>query len=575
MHAFLGPGVARNHETDERIGSVASTGMPDECTTLLEPMIPNGTAPLLSVANLNLSLPAFADRPYAIRGLSLDIAVGETVCVVGESGSGKSMLAASIMGLLPAGVEIAGGSIRLAGRDLTGLGEPELCAMRGRDIGMVFQEPMTSLNPVRRISDQITEAFAAHGRLTPDERRTRALALLDEVGLPDPELLARAYPHELSGGQRQRVMIAIALALEPKLLIADEPTTALDVTTQAQVLKLIDNLRRRHGTAVLFITHDFGVVSEIADRVAVLRAGELVEEGEAGRILRAPRHPYTKQLLSAVPSMRPPAAKDLTAAPISLKVEGLSKRYGGSGIFGPKRAVQAADDVTFEIRRGETLGLVGESGSGKSTVGRCVLRLVEPDAGAIRIAGIAFDSLSQRALRPMRRRIQMVFQDPYASLNPRRTIGRIIAEGPMSQGAARDAALARAGDLLDLVGLSTQAMGRYPHEFSGGQRQRICIARALALDPDILVADEPVSALDVSVQSQILDLIRNVQDRLGLAILFITHDLRVAAQLCDRIAVMQGGRIVELAETGILFGSPRQAYTRELLAAVPGSHRPA
>jgi peptide/nickel transport system ATP-binding protein len=533
----------------------------------------DGITPLLTVENLNLSLPALADRPFAVRNLSLRIAAGETLCVVGESGSGKSMLGASIMGLLPAGVELASGSIRLAGRDLTGLGEADLCAMRGRDIGMVFQEPMTSLNPVMRVSDQIMEAFAAHGRLAPQERRNRVLALLEEVGLPDPKLLARAYPHELSGGQRQRVMIAMALALEPKLLIADEPTTALDVTTQAQVLRLIDDLRRRHGTAVLFITHDFGVVADVADRVAVLQAGVLVEEGDVDQVLRAPRHPYTKRLLAAVPSLTPPDPKQLAGAPPCIKVEGLSKRYGEGRLFGAKRMVQAADKVSFEIRRGETLGLVGESGSGKSTVGRCVLRLVEPDSGAIRIGDIAFDALSQRALRPLRRRIQMVFQDPFASLNPRRTVGRIIAEGPMAQGATEDEARARARDLLDLVGLPAQATDRYPHEFSGGQRQRIGIARALALEPDVLVADEPVSALDVSVQAQILDLFRDVQNRLGLAILFITHDLRVAAQVCDRIAVMQRGRIVELAGTQELFRSPKETYTRELLAAVPGSHR--
>jgi peptide/nickel transport system ATP-binding protein len=365
-------------------------------------------------------------------------------------------------------------------------------------------------------------------------------------------------------------MIAIALALEPKLLIADEPTTALDVTTQAQVLELIDALRRKHGTAVLFITHDFGVVADIADRVAVLQDGRLVEEGATEEVLRRPGHPYTRRLLAAVPSLTPPAPKSLAGAPLSLQVGRLSKRYGGRGLFQRGREVQAAQAVSFEIRRGETLGLVGESGSGKSTVGRCVLRLIEPDSGEIRVGELTFGTLAPRALRASRRRIQIVFQDPYASLNPRRNVGRIIAEGPMAQGVKPALALAKARDLLALVGLPPQAMDRYPHEFSGGQRQRIGIARALALDPEVLVADEPVSALDVSVQAQILALIRDLQERLGLAILFITHDLRVAAQVCDRIAVMQRGRIVEMADTAALFSAPQDAYTRQLLAAVPG-----
>ncbi len=461
----------------------------------------------------------------------------------------------------------------LGSADLLSLDEAAMCDVRGRDIGMVFQEPMTSLNPVMRVGDQITEAFAAHSMFDPAERRRRTLSLIEEVGLPAPDEIALSYPHELSGGQRQRIMIAIALALEPKLLIADEPTTALDVTTQAQVLRLIDNLRRRHGTAVLFITHDFGVVAEIADRVAVLQQGRLVEEGFTDEILTRPSHPYTQRLLSAVPTLDPPPAKNLDGAPFSLAVKGLSKTYRESRLFSGRRAVRAAEDITFDIRRGETLGLVGESGSGKSTVGRCVLRLVEPDAGRIEVGGKPFSGLSQAALRPERRRIQMVFQDPYASLNPRRTVERIIAEGPIAQGGDPPLAIQKARELLALVGLPAGAATRYPHEFSGGQRQRIGIARALALEPEVLVADEPVSALDVSVQAQVLDLIRTLQERLGLAILFITHDLRVAAQVCDRIGVMQKGRIVEIAETANLFARPREDYTRQLLSAVPGVGR--
>jgi peptide/nickel transport system ATP-binding protein len=530
-------------------------------------------APVLSIESLCLGLPRLADRAYAIKDLSLSVDPGETLCVVGESGSGKSMTALATIGLLPRGVEVLSGSIDLGGVDLLSLSEAEWCDVRGRDVGTVFQEPMTSLNPVMRIEDQIAETFRAHGLLSKAARRRRTIELLDEVNLPHPELIARAYPHELSGGQRQRVMIAMALALEPKLLIADEPTTALDVTTQAQVLKLIDNLRRKKGTAVLFITHDFGVVAEIADRVAVLQNGLLVEQGTADEVLSRPRHPYTRRLLAAVPSLTPPAAKVLQGEPISLKVEHLSKTYGGRGLFRKGREVQAADAVTFDIRRGETLGLVGESGSGKSTVGRCVLRLIEPDGGRIEIGDLAFSALSQRDLRPQRRRIQMVFQDPYASLNPRRTVERIIAEGPITQGESSAEALTRARELLGLVGLPAQAAERYPHEFSGGQRQRIGIARALAVRPDVLVADEAVSALDVSVQAEILRLIRDIQDEFGLAILFITHDLRVAAQICDRVAVMQKGRIVEMAETAQLFADPRHAYTRQLLAAVPGTNR--
>jgi len=531
------------------------------------------SSPVLSIENLSIGLPALADRQHAIKDLSLSILPGETLCVVGESGSGKSMTAMATIGLLPRGVEVLSGSITLGGLDLLSLDETGWCEVRGRDVGTVFQEPMTSLNPVMRVADQIAETYRAHRLLNPAERYRRAVALLTEVNLPNPELIARAYPHELSGGQRQRVMIAMALALEPKLLIADEPTTALDVTTQAQVLRLIDNLRRKKGTAVLFITHDFGVVAEIADKVAVLQHGVLVEQGTAKDVLTRPQHPYTKKLLAAIPSLTPPPPKQLEGEPITLRVDALTKIYGGRRLFAKSREVQAADAVSFDIRRGETLGLVGESGSGKSTVGRCVLRLIEPDGGRIEIGDLPFSALSQRDLRPHRRRIQMVFQDPFASLNPRRNVGHIIAEGPITQGEDPAVALAGARDLLVKVGLPTNAAERYPHEFSGGQRQRIGIARALAMRPDVLVADEAVSALDVSVQAEILKLIRELQEELGLAILFITHDLRVAAQICDRVAVMQKGRIVEMAQTAQLFADPKDAYTRQLLAAVPGMHR--
>jgi peptide/nickel transport system ATP-binding protein len=528
--------------------------------------------PVIVVEKLKLSLPRLADRAFAVDDISLSIAAGEMLCVVGESGSGKSMLAHSVMGLLPTAVKAVAGSIQIGGRDLLALDEAAMQGMRGREIGMIFQEPMTSLNPVMRVGEQIAETFEAHGLLDRTERQARAVALLTEVGLPDPARIVKTYPHELSGGQRQRVMIAMALALKPRLLIADEPTTALDVTTQAQILHLIDDLRRKHGTAVLFITHDFGVVADIADRIAVLQHGVLVEEGLADDVLGNPQHPYTKRLIAAVPSLNPPRRETKHGAE-ALAVRGLSKTYRRRSFFQPSRVVAAVDDVSFTLSKGETLGLVGESGSGKSTIGRCCLRLTESDQGQVVLNGVTLGALSRSELRRMRGRIQMVFQDPYASLNPRQTIGRIIADGPVAQGMAAGEALRKARDLLELVGLSENAIDRYPHEFSGGQRQRIGIARALALEPDVLVADEPVSALDVSVQEQILALIKTVQEKLGLAILFVTHDLRVAAQVCDRVIVLQQGRIVESGETAELFARPKHAYTQQLLAAIPGGAR--
>jgi len=531
-----------------------------------------GTAePVLSIRDLHVRFRTGDGILHAVKGIDVDVSPGETVAIVGESGSGKSQTMMSVMGLL-ASNGWAEGSVKYRGEELVGLSPGRLNAYRGSKLTMIFQEPMTSLDPLYRIGDQLALPLTVHGGLSGGDARKRAIELLELVRIPDPARRIDAYPHELSGGQRQRVMIAMALALEPKLLIADEPTTALDVTTQAQVLKLIDNLRRKMGTAVLFITHDFGVVAEIADRVAVLQQGELVEEGTVEEVLTRPQHAYTKRLLAAVPSLTPPAPKQLAGEPIALKVHDLTKTYGGRGFFRKGREVHAADAVSFDIRRGETLGLVGESGSGKSTVGRCVLRLIEPDGGAITIGDLPFGTLPQRDLRPHRRKIQMVFQDPFASLNPRRTVGRIISEGPVTQGTDPAKALDDARILLEKVGLPVQAIERYPHEFSGGQRQRIGIARALAMRPDVLVADEAVSALDVSVQAEILKLLKGLQEEFGLAILFITHDLRVAAQICDRVAVMQKGRIVEMAETAQLFAHPRDAYTRQLLAAVPGMH---
>ncbi|WP_050628967.1 ABC transporter ATP-binding protein [Bradyrhizobium viridifuturi] len=528
-------------------------------------------APVVSIKNLKLALPPGSDRPYAVDGVSFDLVPGKILCVVGESGSGKSMCAHALMGLLPDTIIREAGEIAYDGQNLLTLDDSGWLALRGRHIAMVFQEPMTALNPLMRIGDQIAEMFEAHNLLTPKQRKQKALQLLREVGLPEPERSVRAYPHQLSGGQRQRAMIAMALALEPAVLVADEPTTALDVTTQAQILELIRDLQRRRNMAVMFITHDFGVVSDIADRVVVLQHGKVVEQGAADDVLRRPQHAYTRALLAAVPSMQPPPRAPLADRAKAVEVVGLDKTYvSGGGWFQPERRVRAANEVNFDILQGETVGLVGESGSGKSSVARLVMRLIEPDQGTVRLGDTDFTRVAGRALRRERSRIQMIFQDPFASLNPRRKVGNIIADGPIAHGTDPAVARQRAAELLGLVGLNASAMERYPHEFSGGQRQRIGIARALALEPEIIVADEAVSALDVSVQAQVLNLLEDLKARLGLSMLFITHDLRVAAQICDRIAVMQRGAIVELKPTAALFSAPEHPYTRELLAAVPG-----
>ncbi|MFC0216872.1 peptide/nickel transport system ATP-binding protein [Pseudochelatococcus lubricantis] len=519
--------------------------------------------PTLSIERLTIDLPEGADRPHAIRDVSLALYPGRTLCIVGESGSGKSMSANAVMGLLPRGVTVGAGRILFQGRDITGLTEAQFQALRGAGIAMIFQEPMTALNPLMRIGAQIAEVFEAHGQLTPSARGERALQLLREVGIPDPERAQHAYPFQLSGGQRQRVVIAMALALEPKVLIADEPTTALDVTTQAQILKLIKELQVRHGMAVMFVTHDFGVVAEIADDVAVIELGELVEQGPASKVLVNPDHPYTRRLIDAIPKVEfhPSGTREVPL----LRVRNLVKAFHIG-----ERVVKASDDVSIDVMRGETLGIVGESGSGKSTLGRAIVQLMQPDSGTIEMDGKDISHLRGAALKAHRKRIQMIFQDPYASLNPRARIGRILTEGQMAHGVKREAAQARARELLKLVGLRESAMDRFPHEFSGGQRQRIGIARALALEPEVVVADEAVSALDVSVQAQVLDLLEDLKQRLGLTMIFITHDLRVAGKICDRIVVMQKGRIVEIGRVEQVFLSPRAEYTRNLLEAAPG-----
>ncbi|MAA98450.1 MAG: microcin ABC transporter ATP-binding protein [Stappia sp.] len=532
---------------------------------------------VLSIEDLVVQI---ANRPdhQVLKGISLEIRAGETVCLVGESGSGKSVTSLATMGLLPRGaLEVGGGRILLGDRNLLDLGVGDMREIRGRDLSMIFQEPMTALNPVMRVGDQIGEVLDTHLRLPARERRQRILDIMDQVHLPDVERIFTSYPHELSGGQRQRIMIAMALILEPKLLIADEPTTALDVTTQQQILGLIAELQEKHGTAVLFITHDMGVVAEIADTVHVMRYGEIVERAPVETLLRTPTHPYSRDLLAAVPSLIPRHAgkvdtgkgRDGSHEEV-LHVTDLEKAYGKSGWFVNREPTRAAREVSFAIGRGRTLGIVGESGSGKSTVARCIMRLIDPTGGSINVAGREIATLSRRELRDVRKHVQIVFQDPFRSLNPRWTIGHSLIEGPLNYGGSRKEALARAAELLEIVGLPADALDRYPHQFSGGQRQRIAIARAIAMEPDVLVADEAVSALDVSVQAQVLELLEDLQKKLGIAILFITHDLRVAAQICDDVVVMQKGRIVEQGTASEVLAHPKHSYTRSLIDAAPG-----
>jgi len=526
--------------------------------------------PALSIQDLSIALPSGADRVHAVHCVDLEVPRGEVLCVVGESGSGKSVIAQAVMGLLPAALPVTGGRILLAGSDLLRASPQEIRAARSARMAMIFQEPMTALNPVMRCGAQIDEVLRRHSNLDAQQRRQRVLQMLEQVGLDDPVRIDASYPHQLSGGQRQRIMIAMALILKPALLIADEPTTALDVTTQAQILRLIRELQREQGTGVLFITHDFGVVAEIADRVAVLRQGECVEAGPVNQVLRAPRHGYTRMLIGSVPSGVPPLARPQRSDEVVLRFEGLSKTYRQGGWWQRKDPVRAVQQVSIELHRGETVGIVGESGSGKSTLARCAVRLIEPSAGRILLHGRDIAEPSRDALREMRRSIQIVFQDPYRSLNPRRTVGDSVIEGPMYFGVSHQEAVARARELMTLVSLDPDALERYPHEFSGGQRQRICIARALAMQPEVLIADEAVSALDVSVQKQVLELLAEIRERLRLVVLFITHDLRVAAQVCDRIGVMHRGQLVEFGAAAQVLGAPQHPYTRALIEAAPG-----
>ncbi|WP_093217432.1 MULTISPECIES: ABC transporter ATP-binding protein [unclassified Variovorax] len=537
---------------------------------------PSGAGgPLLSIQDLSIVLPSSGDRSYAVDRLTLDIAENEIVCLVGESGSGKSMTAHAILGLLPPRVKLDSKSrVLLEGTDLTRLDAAAMRKLRGERIAMVFQEPMSALNPLQRIGAQVAEALQLHNAagLSASAIEERCIAIIEAVGLPAPRQIVRSYPFQLSGGQRQRVMIAMALLNNPRLLLADEPTTALDVTTQRQILDLMQSLQAERRMGVLFITHDFGVVADIADRVVVMRHGRVVEQGTRDEVLRNPQHDYTRALINAVPGRhaRSTPRSAAKSEPL-LKIEQLRKTFvSKSGLFAPPRTVVAADGIDLAIEEGETVSVVGESGSGKSTLGRMVMRLIEPDSGAITFAGQPVLTQNAAALREYRRQVQIIFQDPFASLNPRQKVGDAIARGPMIFGTPRAEALKAAAALLDRVGLGASAVNRFPHEFSGGQRQRISIARALALKPRLLIADEAVSALDVSIQAQVLALLAELKAELGLTMMFITHDLRVAAEISNSVVVMRKGQIVERGAPGQLFSAPQHDYTRQLLGAMPG-----
>jgi peptide/nickel transport system ATP-binding protein len=539
------------------------------------------SAPLLTVEGLTVAFGHGAGRNVAVEGLSYHLDAGETLAIVGESGSGKSVSSMALLGLLPPRTaHIEEGRAEFHGTDLLTLPEKELRALRGNRIAMIFQEPMTSLTPVIRIGQQLTEALVEHRGLSAQEARDKALEMLRLVDLSDPPRRMKQFPHELSGGMRQRVMIAMAMALEPDILIADEPTTALDVTVQAQILDLMRDVQDRFGTAILLITHDMGVVAEMADRVVVMNKGRKVEEGPVEAIFARPQADYTDRLLAAVPRLgargeedgpRPVTADPARPGEVVLQAEGLGKTFAGrGGLFGRAAGTVAMEDVGFTVRAGETLALVGESGSGKSTSGRAVLRLLEVDAGRIELEGEDMRALRPDSLRKARRGMQMVFQDPFAALNPRMSVGRLIGEPMHIHGIARGAELQdRVAELLRRVGLEADHMSRFPHEFSGGQRQRICIARALGVEPKLIVADEPTSALDVSVQAQVLELMLELQQTMGLAYLFISHDMAVVEEMAHRVAVMRAGRIVEMGPRRDVLGDPRHPYTSALLAAVP------
>jgi peptide/nickel transport system ATP-binding protein len=559
---------------------------------------------LLQIQNLDIRFRV--DRksePFrAVKGISFDVPTNKTVALVGESGSGKSVSAMAILQLLPDNAIVAPESRVIyhgstpgsaGGRDLLKASLPQMQDIRGKDISVIFQEPMTSLNPVFTVGEQIGEVLRLHMGMSARQAQARAVELLNEVGIPNPQLRVNSYPHEMSGGQQQRVMIAMAIACEPKLLIADEPTTALDVTIQKQILDLIANLQSKHRMSVLFITHDLGVVGEIADQVVVMQNGLIQEQGTVRDIFERPRHPYTKALLACRPRLdrrpkRLPVIDDFLKGdarvkyeerkrgirpedPIILEVKGLNKTFFlKEGLFG-KRAVPAVKDVSFRLPKGKTLGLVGESGSGKTTVGLTLMRLHEATGGKVLFEGTDLLGLTEKQMMAYRRRIQIIFQNPYASLNPRFTVGQILVEPMKIHGIGRDQAerVSMAFQLLKRVGLSEASFYKYPHEFSGGQRQRIAIARCLTMKPDVLICDESVSALDVSVQAQVLNLLQDLQDEFGLSYIFISHDLAVVKYISDQVMVMNDGAIVEIADSDEIYLNPRQEYTRKLLSSIP------
>jgi oligopeptide transport system ATP-binding protein len=524
-------------------------------------------APLLSIRDLHVRFRTGDGVLHAVKGVDLDVGAGETVAIVGESGSGKSQAAHAVMGLLAAN-GWAEGSVRYRGEEILGLAPRALNRIRGAKLAMIFQEPMTSLDPLYRIGDQIALPLMAHGGLTRRQARSRSVELLGLVRIADPERRLRSYPHELSGGQRQRVMIAMAIANDPDVLVADEPTTALDVTVQARILDLLADLKSRLGMALVFITHDLGLVRRLADRTAVMQDGSVVESGPTAEIFSKPRHPYTRRLIEAEPRGR--KAPPPPDAPAVLEARGVRVTFAlRSGLFmrGPHE-IRAVDGVDLSVRAGETAGVVGESGSGKSTLGRAVLRLL-PSAGLVRFEDRDLAPLSRAALRPLRRRLQMVFQDPYGSLSPRMTAGEIVTEGLLVHEPAipRKERDRRAAQAFEEVRLDPAGRNRFPHEFSGGQRQRIAIARAMILHPRLVVLDEPTSALDRSVQRDIVELLRDLQAAHGLAYVFISHDLAVVRAMSDRILVMKDGRVVESGPADAILERPRQPYTQELVAA--------